>query len=86
MAVTLPTWFKQRQGKAEEAGTDTFRLTAPNTPEALIGIRKADNGLWSSWIRTAADGPDLAASSPVYGNLGDAWGAAFELYRVNIII
>src|SRR2546425_367822 len=41
MALVLPSWFKQRQCKAEEAGPNTYRLSGPNLREAFIRIEKA---------------------------------------------
>ena len=57
---TVPTWFKQRQAKADPAGTDTFRLTAPNLGEAFITIRKGENGRWAGALKSTADGPDVS--------------------------
>jgi hypothetical protein len=86
MAIVPPFWFKQRQGTAEPAGPDTYRLTAPNLGEAFIGIRRADNGHWSALLRTSADGPEVATTEPVYETPDDTWGAAFELYRNHVVI
>jgi hypothetical protein len=86
MAVTLPTWFKGRQGKSEEAAPQVLRLTAPNLNEWYIGIRRAETGGWSVFLRKTADGPDVASAE-----LGpeareyDAWEAAFEVYRNHVI-
>jgi hypothetical protein len=86
MALVSPMWFKQRQGKAEEAGENTYRLTGPNLREAFIGIRKADNGLWAGSMRYALDGPEIAATEPEIGTPYDAWEAAFEIYRNHVIV
>ena len=43
--MVVPFWFKQRQGKAEQAGTDTYRLTAPNLGETFIGISEIPRAL-----------------------------------------
>ncbi|HXG12694.1 MAG TPA: hypothetical protein VNK04_23250 [Gemmataceae bacterium] len=86
MPPTLPSWFKYRQGKAEPAGENTCRLTAPNQQDAFISIRPAENGRWSAALRTTADGPDLAATAPEFDNPADAWAAAFELYRREILV
>ena len=86
MQPVLPTWFKQRQAKAEPAGEDALRLTGPNLNEAFIRIHKSENGRWSGALRRTADGPDVASTEPRYDNLNDAWGAAFELYRVNVLV
>jgi hypothetical protein len=86
MALVLPMWFKQRQGKAEEAGENTYRLTGPNLREAFISIRKADNGLWAASMRYALDGPEIAVTEPEIGTAYDAWEAAFEIYRNHVIV
>jgi hypothetical protein len=85
MEPILPSWFKQRQAKAEPAGSDTYRLTAPNLGEAFICIRRADNDRWSAALRLAADGPDVAATQPTFDLPGDAWNMAFELYRNHVV-
>ena len=86
MEPILPSWFKQRQGKAEKVDDDTYRLTAPILPESFIAIRRGDNGRWSAALRPQSDGPDLAATAAEFDNRGDAWGAAFELYRTHIVV
>ena len=86
MQPVPPQWFKLRQGKVEPAGTDTYRLTAPQQQEAFISIHQAENGRWSASLRMAADGPAVAVTEPILENVGDAWQAAFELYRVNVIV
>ena len=75
-----------RQGKAEAAGSNTLRLTAPNQQEAFIGIERQENGQYAAVLRSAADGPEVARSSEFYDTEDDAWGAAFELYRIRIVI
>jgi len=86
MALIIPAWFKQRQGKAEQAGNDyTYRLTAPQLGEAFIGIRQADNGQWLASLRTNQSGPETATTQPEYANPTEAWEAAFELYRQDIV-
>jgi hypothetical protein len=85
MPLTLPFWFPLRQGKAEEAGPDTFKLTAPNLPPAFISIHRADNGLWSASLRREADGPEIAATPAEFHGPFEAWEAAFELYRVHVV-
>ena len=50
MQPVPPFWFQQRQAKMEPAGTNTFRLTAPNQGEAFIIIERADNGHWSAGL------------------------------------
>ena len=64
MELVTPMWFKQRQGKAEAAGENTYRLTGPNLREAFISIRKSDNGLWAASLSYAAGGPEIAATEP----------------------
>jgi hypothetical protein len=86
MEPILPTWFKYRQGKAEPAGSNVLKLTAPNLPEAYIAIRAAENGNYQGVYRTAVDGPDVAVTQPDFVTPGEAWGAAFELYRTQIVV
>jgi hypothetical protein len=85
MSLTAPYWVKQRQVKTESAGDNLYRLTAPNLAEAFVGIRKSGSGLWSSFVRTRADGDDIEATEPVFDTEPEAWYAAFELYRRRII-
>jgi hypothetical protein len=86
MQLILPSWFKQRQGKAEPAGENIYRLTAPNMGEAFIRIQPAPNGKWSAYLRGAAEGPDLEASAPELDTAPEAWQAAFEYYRTTLLI
>lgn len=86
MEPILPFWFKQRQAKAEPAGQDTYRLTAPNLREAILSIRKDAAGRWGAALRLAADGPEVAVTDTSYDTPGGAWAAAFELYRRELIV
>lgn len=86
MPPTVPSWFKLRQGKAEPAGDNLLRLTAPLAPEAFIVIRPGEEGRWSAAVRQSADGPDLDATPAEFDRPSDAWEAAFELYRRAIIV
>lgn len=86
MQLVPPFWFKQRQGKAEPAGDSTYRLTAPQQGEAFITIRPGDDGRWAAALRLAADGPDVAATPPQFRTPGEAWEAAFELYRQSLVV
>ncbi len=86
MQPTLPFWFKQRQAKMESAGTDAYRLTAPNLPEAFLGIRKNNDGRWGAWLRLAADGPEVGSTAAAYDTPREAWDAGFELYRRELVI
>jgi hypothetical protein len=85
MEPVPPFWFKQRQCKAEKQG-DTLKVTGPNLREAHLYVKQGDNGLWSAALRTAADGPDTAATPAEFSTEGDAWDAAFEFYRNNVIV
>jgi hypothetical protein len=85
MEPTLPFWFKQRQAKAEPAGPDAYRLTAPNLRDAFISIRKDGAGRWGAALRLAADGPEVAGTTAAYATPGDAWDVAFELYRRELV-
>jgi len=84
-ALVLPFWFKQRQAKAEPAGENIFKLTAPNLGEAFIAIRKDETGRWLGAFKQAADGPHVEATDAIYETPADAWGAAFEIYRRRVV-
>ena len=86
MEPILPFWFKQRQAKAEPLSPDTYRLTAPNLREAFISIRQDSAGHWGAALRLAADGPDVAATTTSYATAGEAWDAAFEMYRRELVV
>jgi hypothetical protein len=85
MQPVLPAWFKQRQGKAELARENTFRLTAPNMGEAFISIQRDQEAPWSATLRQTADGPLLAATQAEFPTPIEAWEAAFELYRISLV-
>lgn len=84
MQPVLPFWFVQRQAKAEPAGDNIYRLTAPNLREAFVVVQPADAG-WTGALRSTADGENLSVSQR-YETQSDAWYAAFELYRNQIVI
>ena len=81
-----PFWFNQRQGKMEAAGPDRYRLTAPNAPEAWISLRPTDDGRWLPVLRVGADGPEVSDEQYIAANVPDAWEAAFELYRIYVVV
>ena len=83
---TAPFWFRQRQGKAEPVGPETYRLTAPNLGEAFVSIRPTKNGRWLPVLRRTADGPDLAETHADLATPQEAWNAAFEVYRVHFVV
>ncbi len=86
MQPVPPFWFQQRQGKMEPAGPERYRLTAPNLGEAFIAIHRADHGGWSAELRLQAEGPAVSRTETAYDSEADAWNAAFELYRVHLIV
>ena len=87
MPPETPSWFKQRQCKCEPAGNDrTVKVTGPNLGEAYLGIVRADNNRWQAFLRANTDGPDVARTEPEIDTVGEAWEAAFELYRTHVIV
>jgi hypothetical protein len=81
-----PFWFLQRQGKAEAVGDNTLRLTAPNLAETFLRVDRDDSGRFSASLRATADGPPLVTSDALYDREEDAWAAAFEMYRMHVVI
>ena len=86
MTLDLPFWFRQRQAKMEPAGTDTYRLTAPNAAEGFVSIRATELGRWAPVFRMRLDGPDLAEAHEELETPREAWEAAFELYRMHVLV
>jgi hypothetical protein len=86
MSLILPSWFKQRQAKAEPAGENLYRLTGPNLRETLIGIRAGDGSRWSALLRFNSDGPDAIVTEASFQTPNDAWEAAFELFRTAVVV
>jgi hypothetical protein len=86
MALITPFWFPARQGKSEEVGPDTYRLTGPNLREAFISVHQDNPGRWSAHLRLEKDGPDVGATGPDFTTVYDAWEAAFELYRKEVVV
>jgi hypothetical protein len=86
MPLIVPSWFKGRQGKAEPAGEDVYRLTGPNLRECFIGLHRGENGLWAGFLRFTSEGPDAAVTEPRFDTQYDAWEAAFELYRQQVVV
>jgi hypothetical protein len=86
MAVIVPSWFKGRQGKAEETAPQLLRLTAPNLNEWFLGLR-CEGSRWLAFLRRTADGPDEVVVTLDEGlEEYSAWEAAFEVYRNHVII
>ena len=86
MEPTEPFWFKQRQAKLEPIGDNTFKVTAPNQGESYLQIRSDGKGRWAAAVRTTPDGADLASTGPEFETAGEAWQAAFELYRRTLVV
>jgi hypothetical protein len=86
MELVTPTWFKQRQAKAEPGGENTYRLFGPNLPECFLSIRRGANGKWQGALRCEAEEPDIGVTEPVFDQEYEAWEAAFELYRAYAVV
>jgi hypothetical protein len=86
MAVVPPFWFNQRQGKAEEAGPDRYKLTGPNLRPAVISITRGENGLWSAALRLGEEPSPFAETEAAFARPEEAWEAAFELFRMNVVV
>lgn len=84
MELQLPSWFKYRQGTAEPAGDNCYKLSAPLADDCYIRVYQKD-GRWQAALANAIDEPDLRVTEPVFSRAADAWLAAFELYRAEKI-
>jgi hypothetical protein len=83
--LDIPSWVKGRQAQVEPVGEGAYRVTGPNLPEAVVGVRMTDDLRWQGFLRAAADGPDVAAGTSTQSTARDALYAAFELYREHMI-
>jgi hypothetical protein len=83
--LDIPSWVKGRQAKVEPVGQGTYRVTGPNLPEAIVGVRMTDDLRWQGFLRAKEDGPEIAAGTSTQDNARDALHAAFELYREHMI-
>jgi hypothetical protein len=83
--LDLPFWIKQRQATVEAVGQGEYRVSGPNLPEAVIGVKMTDALRWQGYLRANADAPDHAAVTATQGTARDALHAAFELYREHMI-
>ena len=86
MEPAPPFWFRQRQGQLEPAGENTYLVKAPNMETMFVLIRPAADGGWQGALRRQPDGADVAATVRSYPNRLDAWNAAFELLRVQVVV
>ena len=87
MSLVIPFWFKQRQCKAEAHGGDTMlEVTGPNLPKAYLHVTATDATAWRAGLRQTPDGTDVATADAVVPTAKAAWEAAFELYRVHLIV
>jgi hypothetical protein len=83
--LDIPSWVKGRQAKVEPVGPDAYRVSGPNLPEAVVGVRRDEGGGWRGYLRASADGPDVAVMTKASDHPRDALFAAFELYREHMI-
>jgi len=81
-----PFWFRQRQCRLEPLEYGVYRLTGPNLAEAFISIRSTTDGRWAPVFRLSKDGPNPAESLPPSETAREAWEAAFELYRTQVVV
>jgi hypothetical protein len=86
MAVTVPAWFKGRQGKAEEVRPGVLKLTGPNLREWYVGIRRREDGGWVTFLRREPDSADTVVVEVDPMPEQEAWDAVFEVYRNRVII
>jgi len=86
MPPTTPFWFKQRQCKAEPAGDNMLKLTGPILPEAYIWVSPTGHNTWRAGLRLAPTEADIATAETEDNSLDAAWEAAFELYRIHVIV
>jgi hypothetical protein len=85
MTLDLPFWFRQRQAKAEELAQGSYKVSGPNLPEGVVSIRIGDDLKWRGLLQSKADGPEVATTGD-YSSAKEAMAAAFDLYRIHMIV
>lgn len=85
-SLVTPFWFKQRQGVAEAVGPELYKLSGPNLREAYVTIRNIEPGKWQGALRFKPDEPDAMIYPEPLDNPTDAWEAAFELFRNQVVV
>ena len=86
MEPTIPFWVKQRQCKTEPVGgPNMLRVTGPNLAEAFLRVEPVGDR-WRAALRLTADGADVSYTDAELKTPKEAWDAAFELYRVRVIV
>jgi hypothetical protein len=63
-----------------------LRLAAPNLAEAFVGIQKTAEGTWAPVYNNSAEGVNLATSDISFDTSQEAWEAAFEVYREQLVV
>lgn len=89
MEATLPVppfWFKQRQCQLEPTDQENvLKVIGPNLPDAFIGVRKNEAGLWQAVYKPLLDGEEEITTPFEFSTSHFAWTAAFELYRTRVV-
>jgi hypothetical protein len=52
----------------------------------FLGIAQGDNKKWRAFLRSSADGPEIASTEPEFDRPTEAWEAVFELFRTNTVV
>jgi hypothetical protein len=87
MEPILPFWFKQRQCRAEPVdGSKMLKVGGPNLGEAYLYIQPLENQGWRAGLRLTPDGADVRTVETDLSSPREAWDAAFELYRTQVIV
>ena len=64
----------------EYFASDSLTVSAPVLAAVTLDARQ-----WAA-LRSVADGPDLASTPAEFPTPGEAWQAAFELYRTTLLV
>ena len=68
--IDVPSWIKGRQAKVEPVGPGTYRVTGPNLPDAVVGVRMDDDLRWKAYLKAVVDGPEIAIADLSQSTLG----------------
>jgi hypothetical protein len=90
VSPTLPFWMRQRQIVAEPVNEHTVRLTGPILPACEVTVQPGGNAENASYLlrveKVSDAGKEVLAEATSSLPREEAWQAAFELYRQQVIV
>lgn len=90
VSPTLPFWMRQRQIVAEPVNEHTVRLTGPILPACEVTVQPGAGEETTGYLlrveKANEAGKEVIAEAKSSLPREEAWQAAFELYRQQVIV